>query len=280
MITPSSSSSPLPAHQTKHIHQLEYPFRTACFHLSQLDNGLTNGTALWLGAQCLSLYLADIFASKIKPSNLPRARQTVIELGSGIGLTSLAMAFLGFDVLATDLPDVVDSVLSANVGRNTANFPMESGSVQVRTLDWTVPPENWSWSHPSCITTTSAEPPQSSTSAGVTPLLVPPFHLIITSDTVYSATLITPFLRTVHALSALSINASPSKHAPPVYVCLERRDPALIDRMLSEAKEAWHFSVERIPHKKVQKAMKKGDVAWDKADWEGVEIWKLVLQNT
>ena len=54
-----SSTTPLPAHQTKHIQTLQYPFLTHTFHLSQLADGRDNGTALWLGAQCLSAYLAD-----------------------------------------------------------------------------------------------------------------------------------------------------------------------------------------------------------------------------
>lgn len=78
-------SSPLPAHETKHISQLQYPFRTSVFHLTQLDNGLTNGTGLWLGAQCLSLFLADIYGRTVLRSTRPRA----IELGSGIGLSAL-----------------------------------------------------------------------------------------------------------------------------------------------------------------------------------------------
>ena len=51
--------SPRPAHRTKHLALLRYPFRNTVFDLAQSNNGLTNGTALWLGAQCLSLYLAD-----------------------------------------------------------------------------------------------------------------------------------------------------------------------------------------------------------------------------
>ena len=83
-----------PAHETKHIPLLQYPFRTHTFHLTQLDNGATNGTGLWLGAQCLSLYLSDLFRLRNKstsPSCLSAGAQrpnTVIELGSGIGLSA------------------------------------------------------------------------------------------------------------------------------------------------------------------------------------------------
>ena len=76
--------------------------------LYQRDDGQSNGTALWLGGQCLSLYLVDIArkavtirekatassssleapshtASRDMPA-LPRPK--AIELGSGIGLTA------------------------------------------------------------------------------------------------------------------------------------------------------------------------------------------------
>ena len=64
-----------------------------------------------------------------------------------------------------------------------------------------------------------------------------------------------------------------------MYICLERRDPGLIDYALSEARDMWNFTVERVPHKKVVKTMDKGGVRWDKDDWDGVEIWKLSLRR-
>ena len=83
-----------PAHETKHIPLLDYPFRNYVFHLAQLDNGATNGTGLWLGAQCLSLYLSDTLkykspSSPTGPSS--RARPRAIELGSGIGLSACVL---------------------------------------------------------------------------------------------------------------------------------------------------------------------------------------------
>lgn len=81
-----------PAHETKHIPLLQYPFRAHLFHLTQLDNGATNGTGLWLGAQCLSLYLSDLLRNKsASPSGLSTGAQRpnkAIELGSGIGLSA------------------------------------------------------------------------------------------------------------------------------------------------------------------------------------------------
>lgn len=70
----------VPAHLTKHLSTLTYPIADRLFLLSQLDDGQSNGTALWLGAQCLSAFLAH----NIPPGSRPR----VVELGSGIGLTA------------------------------------------------------------------------------------------------------------------------------------------------------------------------------------------------
>ena len=85
--TPSKMLPPVrPAHHTKHVPLLQYPFRNASFHLTQRNNGQSNGTDLWLGAQCLSLYLADICARK---ASIPsQTRPKLIELGSGIGLSA------------------------------------------------------------------------------------------------------------------------------------------------------------------------------------------------
>ena len=75
-----------PAHLTKHIPVLSYSFNSTVFLLSQLSDGVSNGTALWLGGQCLAMYLAQMH-SKFKPSNAQRPPR-VVELGSGIGLTA------------------------------------------------------------------------------------------------------------------------------------------------------------------------------------------------
>ncbi|PPQ86856.1 hypothetical protein CVT25_012576 [Psilocybe cyanescens] len=279
-----------PAHLTKHISHLSYPFASSTFALSQLDDGFSNGTALWLGGQCLALYLAQMHA-KLKPVNLSRPPRA-IELGSGIGLTAyvllavtdlritqdysnrLALSSLGWDVLATDIPHVISSVLEKNIKNNLPALPMGSGLIQIRELDWSVPPDKWTWNHELGIASPSVLPPAVESSV----LLRPPFDLIFSADTVYATELIEPMLRTLHALSTSSASAS-GLHFPPILLCIERRDPQLVDRLLASAKDNWNFSVERIPNKKVVKAIEKG-VQWDKAEWEGVEMWKLRLHGS
>lgn len=189
----------------------------------------------------------------------------------------LALASTGWDVIATDLEDVISAVLSSNVSRNGAQLPPSSGGIEVRILDWTVPPDQWVWDDPKSISSHCVEKPPIADYQR--PILAPPFDLIISSDTLYSAALVTPLLRALHELCKVSIASSPEARSPPIYLCVERRDPGLIDHALSEARESWKFKVERVPHRRLAKAMEKGGARWEKGEWDDVEIWKLSLQS-
>jgi hypothetical protein len=80
----------LPAHNTKHIPSLDYHFLSHSFLLLQHQDGTSTGTALWLGAQCLSAYLATIHIHS------RHTRPRVLELGSGIGLAAFVLSFSRF----------------------------------------------------------------------------------------------------------------------------------------------------------------------------------------
>ncbi|KAF9264803.1 hypothetical protein L218DRAFT_1076252 [Marasmius fiardii PR-910] len=256
-----------PAHVTKHLPVLDYPFTSnISFQLLQSDNGSHNGTALWLGSQCLTAYLSQF----VKPGH------SVIELGSGIGLASLVLSSLGWKrIVATDTAPVIASVLSQNIANNLVNLGLGENDrkILVRELDWTIPPGQWSWNNDhaiasaSCTSATTASPSQ----------LSYPFDLIVTADTVYEPSLLEPLLRTVHALCTMSVAVSPNGRAPLILLCLERRDPALIDVLMADARNKWSFRVDRVPHRKVSKAMERSGWNWQRSDWEGVEIWKFVL---
>lgn len=186
------------------------------------------------------------------------------------------MSSLGWDVLATDIFHVISSVLQKNIKNNFAALPTHSGTVCVRELDWTVQPEQWRWDHDLYIASHSSSLSVSAAqSSGLH--ICPPFDLIYSADTVYSAELLEPMLRTLHALSTLSAAASPSHRFPPILLCFERRDPLLADRLLGDAENIWHFNVQRIPHKKLVKALERSGVHWNRADWEDVELWRLKL---
>jgi len=67
-----------PAHQTKSEKTLKY----SGYSLRQSDDGVTNGTTLWLGGQILSAYLPTL---KTRPGK-------AVELGSGIGLSAYGIS--------------------------------------------------------------------------------------------------------------------------------------------------------------------------------------------
>lgn len=151
-------------------------------------------------------------------------------------------------------------------------------------LDWTVPIAQWRWDQPSYIarqsqnssveeittTKTDCEPPGDNLTA--------PYDLIVTADTLYTADLITPLLRSLHHLSQLSTLPG-AKYSCPVYLAIERRDPALMDRAFDECSGIWSFKVERIRVAKIKKVLERAGVSWvnEKSMWEGVEIWKMRL---
>lgn len=168
--------------------------------------------------------------------------------------------------MATDLPNVIDSVLRQNI---SGNAHLVAGNIQVRELDWMVEPEYWSWTDEKSVSSPSLakDPPA---------LLRPPFDLIVTSDTLYIPQLAQPLLRTIHALASLSSGGGKS---PLILLCFERRDPLLIDQTLNDAHKVWGLKPERIPHKKLVQAMDKAGLGWNKEDWDGVELWKLKLEN-
>lgn len=182
---------------------------------------------------------------------------------------------MGWDVLATDLPDVIASVLSANITNNLHNLPPQCGTIQVRALDWTVPPSEWTWDNETVIASHSARAVQGSSEARDI-LLTPPFDLIITADTVYSPALVQPLLRTLMHVCLLSRSHDtgvPGTRKLSVYICIERRDPALTEDFLASAKEM--FSLSRVPHRKLADAMEGSGLRWAKDDWEGMEIWSF-----
>ncbi|KAF9652829.1 hypothetical protein BDM02DRAFT_3160237 [Thelephora ganbajun] len=244
-----------PAHQTKSEKILKY----SGYSLRQSDDGVTNGTTLWLGGQILSAYLPTL---KTRPGK-------AIELGSGIGLSALTLASLSWDVVATDLPNVIDSVLSQNVSNNAH---LTAGTIHVRELDWVAKPEQWSWTDANSVSSPSlSKDPPTEDPIG------PPFDLIVTSDTVYIPQLAQHLLHTIHTLASLSLTGGKS---PLILLCFERRDPLLIDRTLNDARQLWGIKPERVPHKKLTQAMEKAGLKWEKEDWDGVELWKLKLAKS
>ncbi|KAG2041706.1 hypothetical protein BDR03DRAFT_945458 [Suillus americanus] len=291
-----------PAHHTKHLPVLAYPFNSVAFHLVQRDDGTSNGTALWLGAQVLSIYLSAEFKGKSRKTIetgidndasvlYDTAHPKAIELGSGIGLMALALASLGYDVLATDTMHVCASVLRSNINANAHLVP---GRVRVRELDWGADSTGWIWDNP--VSITSPAPSSFPRGGDSRDFLAPPFDLIVSSDTIYDTALVAPLFETIRALSALSSatpvlsppssllsievpSAPPSKSPgtptckpPVIYLAVERRDPTFITTAFRRAGEEWGLLFQRVPEKRLRRA--GVGVGWDAGEWEGVEVWR------
>ena len=187
------------------------------------------------------------------------------------------MSSLGYDVLATDTNHVCDSILRRNIAENLRHLPVnDAGSVQVRVLDWHVPSDAWNWHNPSHIAS-RARPSQTSRVIPDEDMLHPPFDLIVSSDTLYDASLIDPFFSTLKALCLQGrdpTSSVPQKY-PLVLLALERRDPELISAALARSP----IPLTRVPARKLGKALERAGIHWQAADWDGVEIWKGVWRR-
>lgn len=201
---------------------------------------------------------------------------------------SLALAALGYDVLATDLPGIISSVLLPNI-QNNARLHNLPGTVQVRALDWTISPSEWNWDDGTFIAPTSNCGYVSSCNRNTN--LRPPFDLIVSSDTVYNPSLTTPLLRTIHHLlhltSGRQSSSKPSRKKsknpfPPVLLALEARDPEQIASFFQIARNDWELGGKRVPIPRVRRAMGRSGLGdWKSEDWDGVEVWELsVIDET
>ncbi|EJU05432.1 hypothetical protein DACRYDRAFT_38272, partial [Dacryopinax primogenitus] len=242
----------LPAHQTKHLSLLMIPFRHQTFQLHQSVSSESNGTSLWTGGQLLPLWIAADFP--VHPSSDVHARRPrACELGSGTGLTALALASMGWDVDATDTSFIVQHTLGPNLQLNPV-----SGRVTVRAVDWLEPLDFAQWR-------TEDEDAEGNVAGG------PPYDLILSADTLYSPSLVTPLLTTLKQLASASFRG---KRSCPVLLCLERRDPELIDRALGEARDLG-FRLKRVGQGKVLRVWERAGMV--REDLEGLEIWRLLL---
>jgi predicted nicotinamide N-methyase len=238
------STPPQPASSTKHLSILHHsiPFTDINLPLHQISSSTTGestgttGSTLWLSAQLLSLYLLSL------PS--PRRNVTVLDLGSGIGYLPLCLKSKGYGVIATDIPQVIESVLNRNINDGlTVIDPTGQAGIEVIPLDWT--------------DVASTGLPEALKGRKI--------DIITTSDTFYAPHLLGPLLETLRAVSL------ESSTQPVIYVGLERRDPGLIDRAMEEAK-IMGLKLNRIDGGRIEKLMV--DAGWEIEEWDDVEIWK------
>jgi hypothetical protein len=147
-------------------------------------------------------------------------------------------------VIATDIPQVIESVLQRNINDGLAVIdPTGREGIEVIPLDWT--------------DVSSTGLPES--------LKGKKIDIITTSDTFYAPHLLVPLLET---LCAVSFESSTQ---PVIYVGLERRDPGMIDEAMEKAR-LMGLKLNRIDGGKIEKLMV--DAGWEVEEWDDVEIWK------
>jgi len=135
-------------------------------------------------------YWADVWPSSIvlaeKLLKLRGAGRTALELGCGVGLSTLAATSAGFDVLSTDYYEDALDVTRANVFRNLGTI------ARTRMVDWRHFPED-----------------------------LGRFDLVFASDVLYEkeyAELLPLLLRRLLAPGGIALIADPGRVAAPVFV--------------------------------------------------------------
>lgn len=115
--------APQPAYNTKQVSVLRCTIAGKTYDLEQNDTSRETGSTLWLSSQVLCEYLSEVYNKGAK-------QKSVIELGSGIGLTALVLNSIGFKVTASDTGAVCEKFLRPNLVRNKGD------GVEVLQLDW------------------------------------------------------------------------------------------------------------------------------------------------
>ncbi|KAI8364190.1 putative methyltransferase-domain-containing protein [Blakeslea trispora] len=212
--------------------------------LDQLNNTQNHGTTVWDSAKLLAFHLFDSLKRPLFKDGQVQNNKTCLELGSGCGLGGLVMASLGFDTVLTDLPEIVQDVLSSNCHK--ANDAI---------LDWWHYMDNSSIIEAPKITVKSLnwldlDTPSSSV-----------FDYIIASDCIYEIELVEPLLK------CIQYHAS---RQTIIFIAMERRDDVVVDGFIQKAK------CNGFEAKMISKKLFKNQAVNN----EDVEIWKLKLKKS
>ena len=161
-------------------------------------------------------YWADVWPSSIilaeKLLELDGSGRTALELGCGVGLSTLAATSAGFDVLSTDYYEDALDVTRANVFRNLGT------TARTRMVDWRHFPED-----------------------------LGAFDLVFASDVLYEkeyAELLPGLLRRLLVPGGIALIADPGRVAAPVFV-----EACAIHRLDTRKKETRPFEAGQIKHK-------------------------------
>ncbi|MCO5556097.1 hypothetical protein L7F22_009641 [Adiantum nelumboides] len=262
MVNDSADSNqiPLPANDTKELKELHYPItKLGCtFNLTQVaGDGSTTGSSLWLSSQILVCFLQQKYDRRLLDKDKEKCQNRVIELGAGIGLTSLVLERLGWKVIATDIAPPLHTVLKPNINQNS------QGNIKVCSLDWT--------------TFNDDDVVEEEDEFEV--------DLVITADTIYQPTLVDGLFKTIQILLKKFLDKQSSysqKRRPHALIALERRDDEQIKSALICATEQYNLILKQISSREVRKAVDAcfgNTLKWPRHVWDDVEIWRADYFN-
>ena len=63
-------------------------------------------------------------------------RLRILDLGSGTGILGIFLGCLGYDVVLSDLEDVIEGIAEPNIERNSTVLENRNGKVNPLVLDW------------------------------------------------------------------------------------------------------------------------------------------------
>lgn len=240
----------IPAYDTKHLSLLTCHVGESRYVLHQDNASGETGSTLWLSAQILIAYLIR----RHNPSHR-RGKKKVIELGSGIGLTALALRqILHADVVASDCEAILP-LLMRNIRENVD--PTLPGQVTVRRIDW-------------CERQDRCRDDAEEV-----------FDMIVMSDVIYAPDLLQPLLDTVMAFMSPRTT---------LYLAQEVRVVSLLHEFLDMC--AQEMKISQIPEQELDAAiqaqlMKKPScedaihqTLEETKDWSGVAIYKMKLKGS
>ena len=252
---------PLPANDTKELVELIYPIsKLECtFNLLQVaGDGSTTGSSLWISSQILICFLLE----KYDRRKINKENNRVIELGAGIGLTSLVLERLGWKVIATDIAPPLHTVLQPNITQNS------KGDIKVCSLDWTAISDEM-------IDNDEFE-----------------VDLVVTADTIYQPALVDGLCETIQLLLKKALKeqtyndkqtikkASSLQKRPHALIALERRDDKQVQIALNRAKEEYNLTLKQISSREIRKTVDAcfgNSSNWPRQVWDDVEIWRADL---
>eukprot|EP00444_Apocalathium_aciculiferum_P051437 CAMPEP_0183516082 /NCGR_PEP_ID=MMETSP0371-20130417/13944_1 /TAXON_ID=268820 /ORGANISM="Peridinium aciculiferum, Strain PAER-2" /LENGTH=248 /DNA_ID=CAMNT_0025713747 /DNA_START=1 /DNA_END=747 /DNA_ORIENTATION=- len=95
---------------------------------------VATGLRVWDGGIVLARYFERYVPEALDAREGQRLRG--LELGCGTGVAGLAFAYLGQEVILSDIGDLQKAATEANVAQNQNHFLVAGGSVSYQAVDW------------------------------------------------------------------------------------------------------------------------------------------------